>query len=138
KDWSNFEVQASVGVTITDDIESALAARKPGIALYVGGMGHRTVNFHNQQMIKAGFAEEAAKIQDLFLSGRKEEAAAAVPDAYVERSMLVGSPERIRERYQDWAKSGVTGLTIGTTQPEALELMADLARETPAVGMPAA
>jgi F420-dependent oxidoreductase-like protein len=138
KNWDGFEIQASVGVTITEDIESALAARKPQIALYVGGMGARGQNYHNDAMVKAGYAEEAAKIQDLYLAGRKDEAIATVPDGYVERSVLIGSPERIRERYRAWAESGVTGLTINTKQPEVLELMADIAAQTPAIGPAAA
>jgi F420-dependent oxidoreductase-like protein len=138
KGWDDFEVQAGVGVTITDDVQGALDAQKPGIALYVGGMGHREKNFHNQQMRLAGYPEAAEKIQELFLAGRKDEATAAVPDQYVDDRCLVGTPERIRERYQAWAASGITGLTISTRQPEAVELMADVARATPAVGMPGA
>jgi F420-dependent oxidoreductase-like protein len=138
KGWADFEIQAGVGVTITDDISGALAARKPQIALYVGGMGARGKNFHNDSMARAGFPEEARKIQDLYLAGRKEEAIAAVPDAYVDRGVLVGPPERIREGYRAWAESGVTGITISASQPEALELMAELAAQTPAVGPVAA
>lgn len=138
KSWDGFEIQTNVSVTITEDLHTAWNARKPGIALYVGGMGAREKNFHNDQMVKAGYGEEAQKIQDLFLAGRKEEAAAVVPDEYVDDRMLVGPPERIRERYQAWAQSGITGLTIGTSQPEALELMADVASETPAIGPVAA
>ena len=80
----------------------------------------------------------ARKIQDLYLAGRKDEAIAAVPDAYVDRGVLVGPPERIREGYRAWAESGVTGITIGTSQPEAMELMAELAAQTPAIGPVAA
>jgi F420-dependent oxidoreductase-like protein len=138
KGWADFEIQAGVGVTLTDDISGALAARKPQIALYVGGMGARGKNFHNDSMARAGFPEEARKIQDLYLAGRKEEAIAAVPDAYVDRGVLVGPPERIREGYRAWAESGVTGITISASQPEALELMAELAAHTPAVGPVAA
>ena len=138
KGWDGFEVQAGVSVAITDDVRRALDARKPQIALYVGGMGARGQNYHNDAMVKAGFAEEAAKIQDLFLAGRKDEAAAAVPDAYVERGVLIGSSDHIAERYLAWAQSGVTGITVSTQQPEALELMADLAAKTPAVGPAAA
>ena len=87
---------------------------------------------------KAGFAEEAAKIQDLYLAGRKDEAIKAVPDAYVERGVLIGTPAQIAERYVAWAESGVTGITIATKQPEALELMAELATRTPAIGPAAA
>jgi alkanesulfonate monooxygenase SsuD/methylene tetrahydromethanopterin reductase-like flavin-dependent oxidoreductase (luciferase family) len=138
KSWDGFEIQSGVGVTITDDLQSALDARKPQIALYVGGMGARGQNYHNDAMVNAGFPEEAAKIQELYLAGRKEEAIDAVPDAYVERSVLIGSPERIRERYRAWAESGVTGITISTNQLEALELMADIVKETPAIGPEAA
>jgi F420-dependent oxidoreductase-like protein len=138
KGWDDFEIQAGVGVTITDDIEGALAERKPQIALYVGGMGARGKNFHNDSMARAGFPEEARKIQDLYLAGRKEEAIAAVPDAYVDRGVLVGPPERIRDGYRAWAESGVTGITIAARQPEAMELMAELAAQTPAIGPAAA
>jgi F420-dependent oxidoreductase-like protein len=138
KSWDGFEIQASVSVSITDDPQSALDALKPQIALYVGGMGARGKNFHNDSMVNAGFPDDAKKIQDLFLAGRKQEAIAAVPDAYVERGVLIGSPEHISERYVAWAESGITGLTIGTDQPAALELMAELAAKTPAIGPAAA
>ena len=98
KGWHNFEVQAQVSVRLTDDVAGALAAQKPGIALYVGGMGAREVNFHNEQMCRMGYAESAARIQDLYLAGRKEEAIAAVPDDYVDQRCLVGPPARIRQR----------------------------------------
>ena len=90
KGWHNFEIQAQVGVRITDDVAGALAAQKPGIALYVGGMGAREVNFHNQHMRRMGYAEAAERIQELFLAGRKDEAIAAVPDEYVDERCLVG------------------------------------------------
>ena len=138
KSWDGFEIQASVAVTITDDRQPALDALKPQIALYVGGMGARGQNYHNDTMVKAGFAEEAAKIQDLYLAGRKDEAIKAVPDAYVERGVLIGTPAQIGERYVAWAESGVTGITIATRQREALELMAELAARTPAIGPAAA
>ncbi|MPY91593.1 MAG: LLM class F420-dependent oxidoreductase [Acidimicrobiia bacterium] len=135
KGWADFEVQAMVSVRLTDDVGKALAVQKPGIALYVGGMGHSSVNFHNQHMRQMGYVDVAEQIQRLYLSGRKDEAIAVVPDDYVDERCLVGSPERIRERYAAWADSGATGLTVSADQPEALELMADIARERPAVGM---
>ncbi len=135
KGWADLEIQAMVGVRITDDVPKALAAQKPGIALYVGGMGASTMNFHNQHMRQMGYEEEAEKIQELFLAGRKEEATDTVPDDYVDARCLVGTPDRIRDRYAAWADSGITGLTIQTDQAEAIELFADLARERPAAGM---
>ena len=115
-------------VTVTDDVKSALAAQKPRIALYVGGMGHPSVNFHKQAMEQLGYADAAARIEELFRAGRKDEAADAVPDEFVDNAALIGTPQRIRERYQVWADCDmVTGLHIGTQQPAAVELMAEIA-----------
>ena len=110
----------------TEDVASALARMKPNIALYVGGMGHRDRNFHNDMMVRRGYPEAAAKIQELYLAGRKREAIEAVPDDYCDESSLVGPAERIRERYGGWEKSGATGLILANLQPEAMELMAEL------------
>jgi F420-dependent oxidoreductase-like protein len=133
--WHRFEIQAQVSVRITDDVAGALAAQKPNIALYVGGMGAREVNFHNQHMRAMGYADAAERIQELYLAGRKEEAVAAVPDEYVDERCLVGPPARIAERYHAWADSGITGLGLATSQPQALELLAASAREHPASGV---
>ena len=138
KGWADLEIQAGGSVMITDDVQKALDAQKPGIALYVGGMGHRDLNFHNQQMRAMGYTEAAERIQELYLDGRKEEAIGTVPDDYVDERCLVGTPERIRSRWTAWAESGITGFTVRTNQTEVVHLMADLAREVPAVGMPAA
>ena len=89
-------------------------------------MGHRDKNFHKDAMARRGYADVAERIQELFLSGRKDEATAAVPDEYCDEGALVGSPARVRERYRAWEASGATGLTIHTRQPEALELMAEI------------
>ena len=127
KSLKDFEIQASTTVIITDDVKSALATMKPGIALYVGGMGHRDKNFHNDAMARRGYGDAARRIQELYLAGRKQEAEAAVPDEYLDEGALVGPVARIREKYRAWEDSGATGLTIGSRQPQALELMAELA-----------
>jgi F420-dependent oxidoreductase-like protein len=121
-----FEFQPSVNVNVTNDVAGALRAMKPNIALYVGGMGHPELNFHNQQMVRRGYGEAAARIQELYLAGRKAEALEEVPDEYCDESALVGPAARIRERFRAWEDSGITGLTIGTQQGEALELVADI------------
>ncbi len=121
-----FEVQASVNVNVTNDVAGALRAMKPRIALYVGGMGHPELNFHNQQMVRRGYGEAAARIQELYLAGRKAEALEEVPDEYCDESALVGPPARIRERYKAWEDCGLTGITISGQQPEAMELMAEI------------
>jgi len=128
KSLKDFEIQARAQVIITDDVRGALKQLKPRIALYVGGMGHRDKNFHNDMMVRRGFGDAAARIQQLYLAGRKEEATAAVPDEFCDEGALVGPVGRIRERYRPWADSGITGLTVVADTEEALTLMADLAR----------
>ena len=129
KSIRDFETQASTSVSITNDVRDALRRMKPNIALYVGGMGHKDKNFHNDMMVRRGYGDAAKTIQELYLSGRKGEAIEAVPDEYCDEAALVGPPERIRSRYKAWADSGATGLSINTQQDEALELIAELARE---------
>ena len=117
----------------TDDVRSALRTMKPGIALYVGGMGHPKVNFHKRAMAEHGYADAAARIEELFRAGRKDEAAAAVPDEFVDEQALVGSPTRIRDRFKAWADCGITALHLDTTQAAAIELMAEIVASTETV-----
>ena len=127
KSLADFEIQPGVSVVVTDDIGKALGRMKPEIALYVGGMGHRDKNFHNDMMVRRGYPEAAEKIQELYLAGRKREAIEAVPDDYCDEAALVGPTERIRERYQnEWESSGATGLTLMCRRDEGLELLAEL------------
>ncbi len=132
KSLNKFEIFPMLSVVIDRDVRAAFDRMKPDIALYAGGMGARTKNFHNDLMIRQGFPEAAARIQELYLAGRKQEAAAAVPDELIDLRALVGSPERIRERYRVWEDSGATGLIIRTNQDEAIELMARVAGLEPA------
>jgi len=127
KSLEKFEIFAMLPVVIERDVRAAFSRMKPDIALYAGGMGARTKNFHNDLMVQEGFPEAAARIQELYLAGRKEEAAAAVPDELIDLRALVGPPERIRERYRAWENSGATGLLIRTNQEESIGLMAELA-----------
>jgi len=90
-------------------------------------MGHRDKNFHKDMMVRRGYREAAERIQELYLAGHKEEAAAAVPDDWVDRKSLVGPPARIKERYRAWADCGLTGLTIRSKQPPAIEIIAEAA-----------
>lgn len=126
KTLADLEIQPGVSVVVTDEVKPALNRMKPGIALYVGGMGHRDKNFHNDMMVRRGFPEAAEKIQELYLAGRKAEAIAAVPDDYCDEQALIGPPQRIRERYKEWENSGATGLTLSCRRTEGLELMAEL------------
>jgi len=127
KTRDQFEIQAMTQVQVTDDVQSALDRLKPGIALYVGGMGHKTKNFHKEMMIRRGFGDAAERIQELYLAKRKAEAIAAVPDEFVDQGALVGPADRIRKRFRDWEDSGISGLTIAGDE-QAIRLMAECAR----------
>jgi F420-dependent oxidoreductase-like protein len=122
-----FEIQAMSQVEVTDDVQSALDRLKPGIALYVGGMGHRNKNFHKEMMVRRGFGQAAERIQELYLAKRKDEAIAAVPDEFVDQGALVGPEERIRKRFRAWEDSGASGLTISGDE-RAIRFMAECAR----------
>ena len=129
KSGNGFEIQGGTTVIITNDLRDAFRQMKPRIALYVGGMGHREKNFHNDMMVRRGYGDVAKAIQELYLAGRKAEAMEVIPDEYCDEGSLVGPPARIRERYKAWADSGLTGLTVSTQQDEAMELMAEIARD---------
>jgi F420-dependent oxidoreductase-like protein len=128
KSLKNFSVVASVHVQVDDDVRGALAKLKPEVALYVGGMGHETKNFHNDIMVRRGFGDAAKRIQELYLAKRKDEAIAAVPDEWVDMKSLVGPPARIRERYRAWEDCGADTISVRSRQPEAIEVMAQAAR----------
>jgi F420-dependent oxidoreductase-like protein len=123
-----FEVFTGLSVEITDDVASALDRIRPLTAMYIGGMGSATHNYHREAMARRGFPEAAERIQSLWLSGRQGEAIAAVPDDYLEQTALVGPPGRIRRRWRDGAvPPGVTGVIVSTEQPAAVALLAELA-----------
>jgi F420-dependent oxidoreductase-like protein len=129
KGLADFAVIAGASVIISDDLERARMAPKMGMALYIGGMGAREKNFYNDLAKRMGYEEAAVRIQELFLAGKKAEAAAAVPDELVDAVHLVGSKDRIRDRLGAWRdaarKGWVHTLQVGTPQPEALELLAE-------------
>jgi F420-dependent oxidoreductase-like protein len=124
---ADLEIQAQTTVQITDDVKSGLDAMRPMTALYVGGMGHENKNFHKDQMGRRGFPEAAERIQELFLAGRREEAMAAIPEEYLDQGALIGPKARIQERWKQWETSGASGLILHTLEPEALELVSNLA-----------
>jgi len=126
KSWKDFDIAAGCTVIIGDDVRACLAQMKPTLALYVGGMGAKNKNFHNEMVSRYGYGEIAARIQDLYLAGRKQEAIAAVPDELCDEMSLCGPEARIRQRYKVWAECGVTTMLVQSTQREAFPLMADI------------
>lgn len=128
KSFKDFAITASVHVEVENDVKAALARLKPEVALYVGGMGHKDKNFHNDIMVRRGFGDAAKRIQELYLAHRKDEAIAAVPDEWVDMKSLVGPAARIRERYRAWEDCGADTISVRSRQPEAIEVMAQAAR----------
>ena len=122
-----FEIFGGVQVVITDDVKGAIEAMKPLTAMYVGGMGSATHNYHRAAMARRGFPEAAQRIHELWMAGRKDDAVAAVPDEYHDDGALIGSEARIRERWPSWANRGLTGLIVRSDDRAGFELMADLA-----------
>ncbi len=129
KSLDNFAVLPGVSVIISDEPEKARMAVKGGMALYIGGMGARNKNFYNDLAKRLGYEEAAVEIQNLFLDGKKMEAMMAVPDALVDAVHLVGPRDKIRDRLQAWKEAGRKGwvdtMNVQTSQPEALELLAE-------------
>lgn len=126
KSLADFDVAPFVGVIVGDDPEALADFLRPMLALYVGGMGARGRNFYNDLACRYGFEDAARKIQDLYLDGKKQAAAAAVPFELVDEVSLLGPKERIRDRLAGWEEAGVTTLILGSAQREALEVMAEL------------
>jgi F420-dependent oxidoreductase-like protein len=121
-----FEIAATASVFVGDDVEALRDALRPHVALYVGGMGAKGRNFYNSLVRRYGWEEDAERIQELYLAGKQREAIAAVPDELVDAVSLLGPKERIAARLEAWRETPVTTLVLGTTQPEALQTLAEL------------
>jgi F420-dependent oxidoreductase-like protein len=122
----DFDVMPMVPVVIGPDAAACRAAVKPRLALYVGGMGARGRNFYNDIARRYGYDAAAKTIQDLYLSGKKAEAEAAVPDELVDEVALCGPRERVRERLAEWATSGATTIMVAG-DAQAVRTLAELA-----------
>jgi F420-dependent oxidoreductase-like protein len=121
----DFEVAATVPLIIADDVEDAADALRPMYALYFGGMGAKGANFHADVAIRMGYEADVAKIQERYLSGHKDQAAAAVPTKLIEQLTLIGPKDKIRHDLEAWRDSIVTTLLIGG-DPQTLRTAADL------------
>lgn len=106
----DLDVMVGVSLAVGDDVDERLQWAKPQLALYIGGMGARGHNFYHNVATRYGFGEVADRIQDLYLSGRKAEAIAAVPDELVRNVSLIGPRGYVKERIAAFAEAGVTTL----------------------------
>src|SRR5437899_12519287 len=100
RDLSAVEIAPTMPVVVSDYLARAHDALRPWVALYVGGMGSKAKNFYNETVRRYGFEAEAREIQDLYLSGNRRSAIAAVPDALIDAVALSRPPARLRERIQ--------------------------------------
>ncbi|MEV4435511.1 LLM class F420-dependent oxidoreductase [Streptomyces sp. NPDC049585] len=123
KTMDGFDVVPTVPIALGDDVDALADLFRPYTALYVGGMGSPKQNFYNKLASRMGYEKEAAEIQQKYLSGDKQGAAAAVPRSLIDSTTLLGSVERIADRMQAYADAGVTTLSLapaGLTLDERL------------------
>jgi F420-dependent oxidoreductase-like protein len=133
KGFDDFDIAPTVNVNVTDDIDSARDAMRPYVALYVGGMGSRKQNFYNQLVQRYGFEDAAREVQDLYLEGKKDEAAAALPGELLDAISISGPRDVARERLAVFRDAGVGTLMVSPwawtfeERREQLRLVAELA-----------
>ncbi len=124
----DLEIAPTVNAFVSDDLELARNMMRPGLALYVGGMGSRRQNFYNALVRRYGFEAAAEEVQDLYLSGRKEEACRALPDELIDQVSLCGPRERVAERLEAYRAAGVGTLIVSpmafTAEDQAAQLRA--------------
>jgi F420-dependent oxidoreductase-like protein len=126
KNLSDFDIAPMVSVVIDDSLEACYNALRPMLALYIGGMGARKRNFYAYLAGRYGYEAEAAKIQELYLSGRKGEAMMAVPGELIDEVALVGPKERVKDRLSLWLDSPVTTLNLMMPNSETLRTVFEL------------
>ncbi|MBI1282116.1 MAG: LLM class F420-dependent oxidoreductase [Anaerolineaceae bacterium] len=126
KSLANFDIAPTVQVMMDENVEVCWNALKPGLALYIGGMGAKGRNFYNDLAVRYGFEEAATKIQDLYLAGDKAGAVSAVPNELVDAVALCGSKARIKDRLALWKDSPITTLNLGLYDVDTLRTMCEL------------
>jgi F420-dependent oxidoreductase-like protein len=109
---ADLDLQAGGAVSFGDDVERLIAARKPGLAFTLGAMGSRQHNFYNDAFRRAGYEDAAREVQRLWLTGKRDEAAARVPDELALKANLLGTEAMVRERLAIYRRAGVTTLRV--------------------------
>jgi alkanesulfonate monooxygenase SsuD/methylene tetrahydromethanopterin reductase-like flavin-dependent oxidoreductase (luciferase family) len=110
-------------VAFSDDVETLISARKSRLAFSLGGMGSATTNFYNDAYSRQGWAELAAAVRQLWVAGKRREAAEAIPDAMVLQTTMIGTEDMVRDRMRAWRDAGITTLRVypaGSTLDERL------------------
>jgi len=122
-DLGPLQISAGGMLAVGDGLEKLRDAGRPMMALYVGGMGAKGKNFYNDLARRYGYEAEAERIQDLYLDGKRDEAAAAVPEEFLEKTSLVGPEGFVKERIAAMAEAGVTELSITPVDPDPVKLV---------------
>ncbi|MBL6821647.1 MAG: LLM class F420-dependent oxidoreductase [Proteobacteria bacterium] len=129
KSLKDFDIAPFVTVAMNDDLDAAYDALRPWLALYIGGMGAKNKNFYHEYATRLGYGDAANQIQELYLSGKKPEAEALVPNELLDEVSLIGPRERIIERLGPWKAAGKRGevgsMLLGVQDPVVLELLAN-------------
>ncbi len=141
---ADIDISQGGEVAFGDDVSDMVAARKPGLAFTLGGMGSSTTNFYNDAYSRQGWAEVAAEVRRLWTEGRREAAAGMIPDEMVLQTTMIGTPEMVRNRMRVWRDQGINTLRLypaGETLSDrldtlgaALGIITDLNREEPDIG----
>ena len=125
-DLGPMDVIAGGPVAVGDNVDHLRERARPNVTFYVGGMGAKGTNFYNDLARRYGYEAEAEKIQDLYLAGHRDEAAAAVPDDLLEKTSLIGSAGYVKERIAAYRESGVTVLSIAPMGDDPVRTVAQL------------
>jgi F420-dependent oxidoreductase-like protein len=128
---SSFEVLATVPVVVRDDVEQAADVIRPHVALYAGGMGSKEANFHKASLDRLGYKEALDEVQELYLAGRKEDAAKAVPTELVEEIALVGPADKVHQDLARWESTALTTMLVQGDPASLLTVLAAAQESTP-------
>lgn len=126
---ADFEISATCHLQVVEDAEQkqrVVDAMKPFVSLYMGGMGAKEQNFHNQVFARMGYEELAARVQELYLAGEKDKATALIPDELVDDMHIIGTASEVRERVAQWEETGVTTLLLSCRSAAEVRQVAEV------------
>ncbi len=126
---ADFEIAATCHLQVVEDAaqkQAVIEAMKPFVSLYMGGMGAKEQNFHNQVFTRMGYGELAAEVQELYLAGEKDKATGLIPDELVDDMHIIGTPGEVKERVAQWEETGVTTLLLSCRSAGEVRQVAEL------------
>lgn len=124
-----FEIAATCHFQVVADAaekQRVVDGMKPVVALYMGGMGAKEANFHNQVFVRMGYESLAAEVQELYLAGKKDQATALIPDELVDDMHIIGTTGEVKERVAQWEETGVTTLMLSLNTADEVRSVAEL------------